>query len=127
MLQTKATHMLRKKAQAKEAQALLIEAKEYYPSLGNNVMLQMEAAFRLKEMKEAYNLSQELIKLKEPTEQKALQIAVHCALEAAFYDNALEHSKAYLDKFGQDSTIQTVKIRLENQDSVSTIKNLFAN
>lgn len=96
----------------------------YYPLHKNNVLYQLEAHFLSGQMDIAYQFSLRLIKLKHPNEEKARRIAIHTALEATLYDEALFHSTEYL-KRGSDEIIQEVHDRLKENIKIDELKFLF--
>ncbi|MEZ5082264.1 MAG: hypothetical protein R2750_02240 [Bacteroidales bacterium] len=96
----------------------------YNPNHKNNILYQLEAHFLLNQMEMAYQLSLRLIALKHPNEEKARRIAIHTALEAELYDEALYQSTEYL-KRGSDEIINEVYYRLQNNIKVNELKFLF--
>jgi len=96
----------------------------YYPDHKNNVLYQLEAHFLLNQMDIAYQYSLQLIEMKHPNDEKARRIAIHTALEAELYDDALMHSTEYL-KRGSDEIIQEVYNKLRENSKVDELKFLF--
>jgi hypothetical protein len=106
------------------AQSIMDEALIYDGSHGNNFLTLMEMSFISKDFKQAHGYSLKLNELKFPTEEQALKMAIHCALEAGLYQEALQHSNRYLETW-QNPVINEVQTELLNGGNPSEVKRLF--
>ena len=93
---------------------------------GMVLIKKMEIAFKAGDFTEAHGLAVELIELKFPNYQKALRIAIHCALEAKMYDEAKSHCKNFIEENPNDPLINQVMERLEEGTDLDQIKNVFS-
>lgn len=71
------------------------KAAEYSLENGDNLIALMENLFFQKEFKKASIVAESLVQFQYPTQQKALTIAIHIALEAGQSQKALSHCKTY--------------------------------
>jgi len=90
-----------------------IKAEEYSTLMPANYIGLMESSYYLKRFSNAYNYSLVLIDLKYPSEKKAIQIAIDCALNAGLEEKAIAHLKFYLNKW-KDPNYADLLFRLEN-------------
>ncbi len=103
------------------------ESEKYYDNHGENLTNLLKTHFYLGEFDRAHEYSNKLLEFKYPNEQKAYDIAIHCALEAELYDTAKKHCDNYLKQWPEDKTIASIKSRLEENDAVDALKNIFRN
>ncbi len=101
-------------------------ASYYNPYEHKITLLEMEAYFLKKEFGKALQKAKKLIALKYPDEQQAYRFGIHCALEAADYQQALAFTTAFSRKWKTDTFLNTIHIRLLNNDNVDQLKELFA-
>ena len=94
--------------------------------VGLKLIKKMETAFRAGNYIDAHSLAEELVELKFPNYQKALRIAIHCALEANMYDKAKDHCQAFIEENPNDGLINQVMERLEEGTDLDQIKNVFS-
>lgn len=124
ILAREAEQVLRTDKDYTKALEICDQVRFYNPYHKNNILYQLEAHFLLNQMEIAYQLSLRLIELKHPNEEKARRIAIHTALEAELYDEALYQSTEYL-KRGSDEIVQEVYDRLKENSKVDELKFLF--
>ena len=117
---------IREKNIPQEGLKLLKQAEYYSPNLNLILLYKLEAHFLLKNFREAYKLSELLIQISYPSQEKAIRIAVHSALEAEMYDKALEKSELYIKNIDEKGVIFEVNKRLKANDNVVELKNLFS-
>jgi len=110
--------------QPKKSLIYLNEAEIYYPQNKLIPLYKMESYFFLKEYKLALEEANYLVDINYPSEQKALLIAIHCAIESRKYDEALKYCNTYLEKW-KDSVIEEVKNRIESKSNLEQLSNLF--
>ena len=106
---------------------LLFETSKRYFNNPNASLLAIETHFNLNNYNEAYTIAQSLITASYPSSSKAIRIGIHCALEAEKYNDALRLCNRYLKVTPNDTTITTIKHRLENNDNIATLKSVFSN
>lgn len=123
MLIKQANHYIENN-QPKKALIYLNEAEIYYPQNKLIPLYKMESYFFLKEYKLALEEANYLVDINYPSEQKALSIAIHCAIEFRKYDEALKYCNTYLEKW-KDSVIEEVKNRIESKSNLEQLSNLF--
>jgi hypothetical protein len=85
----------------------------------------MEANFALKRFQKAHLYSKALIALKYPSEEHAVLSSIHCALEAQLYQEALEHSQFYLQKWPANELVQSITERLKSGKDLEQLKLFF--
>ncbi len=105
----------------------LLEASQYFPGHKSITLYLMQTNFQLGKFKNAYENALQLSELKHLSEEKSLEMLIHCALAAELYDQAEAHSSSYLELAADDSTIVEVHQRLVNKDNVEQLVNLFSN
>ena len=101
------------------------KAEFYHPIYPKNLRYLMECNFILKRFDVAYNYSSKLLQLKHPTEERALMTSIHTALEAGFYENALHHVIAYVQKNPENAVVNEIHQRLLNNDRVEQLTDFF--
>lgn len=84
----------------------------------------MDSAFRLGEYEWAYNYCQGLLKFSYPTQQKALRIAIDCAIMANKNEKALEYCNSYLSLW-QDDYVAYVHSLLINGQNLDDLKQVI--
>ncbi len=126
MLIVEGKYFLRKEKNPRKAMAYLNEAYTYFPRERNGLLYLMESHFLLKEYAKAFEYSQQLIAEKYPSEDKAIAIALQCALEAELYDEALRLSSYYISMWDDRQVIREVYKRLNDRDQIETLKFLFS-
>lgn len=119
-------YYLRVRKDPEKAIVLFNSAQKYFPA-NNAKLLLLEAHFVLKQYKEAFKVSKELVQLQFPNPKKAMKINIHCGLEAGLYKETYEVSKAYLRNWPGDTTVKEVFQRLSNNDRIGELKFLFQN
>ena len=85
----------------------------------------LEICFRQGDFAAAFEHARLLEAVSYPNRQQSLRIVIHCALEAEEYDSALHYSRDYVNTYGDDQMIQTVRDRLEAGNDVASLKFLF--
>lgn len=106
------------------AKKYLDEAFRYNPTDGNNHVTAVELNFQLKNMEQAFFHGQELVKMEFPDLETSLRIAIHCAIEAKYYDKAQDLCFRYLNEF-EDESILNVYTRLVAKNDLPSLKYLF--
>ncbi|MEO0581394.1 MAG: hypothetical protein AAF135_04135 [Bacteroidota bacterium] len=102
------------------------EASDSYQTLDSPYLLQlMEVYFVLGKYEQAHNQALRLLEKGYPAPDRALKIAMHTALEAARYDQAKQHSAAFLALDPNDPLSQEILQRLNENDRVDSLKYLF--
>ncbi len=124
ILAREAEQILRVDKDYTKALEICDKVNSYNPYHKNNILYQLEAHFLLNQMELAYQYSLRLIELKHPSNEKARRIAIHTALEAELYEEALFHSTEYL-KQGSDEIVSEVYNRLQQGNKIEEIKFLF--
>lgn len=125
LLNNQAKNYLDTKTESKKALAYLKESYLNKPSKSTQ-LLAIEAYFKTEDYKNAFLVAKELAAKKYPTEEKALVVVVHTALEAGFHKEALVYSTQYLRKY-KSPLIQKAHNRLLQNKELKTIKFLFKN
>jgi hypothetical protein len=85
----------------------------------------MEACFVLKDYSAALEQAKFLVENSYPNEQKALRIAINCALESEDYETAKKYARIYVVIRPDDKTINTINKRLQNNDRIESLVNVF--
>lgn len=109
-----------------DAITIFEKAAFYNPYNLNIDLLQMEAYFYNKDYNKALILAEKLVQQQFPNQKQAIRFAIHCALEAAAYKNALTHTDHYMSLWPEDTFIKGIQERLKNNDQVSQLKFKFA-
>ncbi|MCB0429052.1 MAG: hypothetical protein H6585_07140 [Flavobacteriales bacterium] len=126
ILSLKAKHLIRSRKEYNSALQVLDQVA-YYDSIGKNLWLyRMEAHFELHQFKEAYYAALKLADRQYPSDERARSIAIHCALEAELYQDALALATEYVRKWPASPVMQEVRKRLIEKDRLDEIKTLFA-
>jgi hypothetical protein len=107
------------------AKKTMTEAVLYDSINGNSQMTLMEINFLEGDKKQAYFYSTKLLQLKHPSEEKALQMAIHCALEAELYSSALQHSRRFLTNWS-NPVVQQVHDRIVSGKNIDQLKLLYS-
>lgn len=89
----------------------------YDPLLEANYVGLMEANYLLGNFSEAHHYSKKLVEFRYPTEEKALRIAIECALQAGAMDEAERYCQVFLKKW-EDEGILQLATTLKEQDSM---------
>ncbi len=97
----------------------------YASGYPDNLQWSMLANFQLGAFDFSYYYAQKLLALAHPNRYKALRVALHCALEAGYYQRALAHCEEGLNLNPDDELLQVVRRRLMDGDQVAEIKLLF--
>ena len=106
------------------AERIMNEAVIYDSLSGNNQIALMEINFISDDKSQAYIHSLKLVELNYPTEEQALKMAIHCALEANLYPDALMHSNRYVERW-QNPVVNEVRSRLINGIEIPELKFMF--
>ncbi|MFT4982773.1 MAG: hypothetical protein ACI9UR_002651 [Bacteroidia bacterium] len=106
------------------ARKIMNDALAYDTASGNNHITLMEINFLTGDKQQAHFHSLKLVELKHPTEEQALKMAIHCALEADMYQNSLENANLYLQNW-KNPVIEEVRSGLVSGQKVSELKFLF--
>lgn len=101
------------------------KAFDYAPELIRNTYLLVITQFSRKEFKAAHQYGKRLIAYKHPSQKKAFRIAIHVAVEAEAYEDALVFCNDYLKLFPEDDFIQRVRKRLADKDELERIRLMF--
>ncbi len=125
LLAEEGRHLLRTKKQPEAALAFLDTAYYYYPDLNVNIAYLMEAHFRLKQFRTAFQYSQKMLALEYPDIRQAYMAVMHCALEAGMYAEALEYSSEYLAQWPEDEKIREINFRLLTGKDLDALKYKF--
>jgi hypothetical protein len=102
------------------------EVEEVLGSLRFATLKVMEIRFMERDFAAAYVQAEALVALEHPTKEQALRIAVHCALEAKLYAEALAHAHRFLALHPSNAMIQEVVRRLEANDSIDEVRLMFS-
>lgn len=97
---------------------------DFYDSNKNRLKL-LEACMYLEEYEEAFELSQQLLKVNFPNHQRALTAVIQVALFKADYQTAMNYCIGYLEKYPEDATMQEIYYRLMNDIELDELKNYF--
>ncbi len=107
-----------------QALNLYHETLEYYPLHNRSKLRILEINFILGNFEKAFIVSQDLIKLGYPSNKKAHRIALHCAIEANMYEEALKISSFYTQNW-KGSFIDDIHKRLVDGENIHLIKKAF--
>jgi tetratricopeptide (TPR) repeat protein len=97
----------------------------YFPNDFDARATLMQTALFLDKDEQAYEISLDLLKAQFPTQRQAYINSIQCALEAAYYEQALELSNAYLELWPDDQLISQINSRLRENDQPGYLKDLF--
>ena len=123
----KGRYYLREKKDPATALQSLRYGLAYFPHEGRGLLYSLESYFLRKEFKEAFTISQHLMKLDYPSEKKAHAIAVHCALEAGLREEALRLSAEYIGQWNDNPTMKAVYDGLrDNSATMQELTDLFS-
>jgi tetratricopeptide (TPR) repeat protein len=109
-----------------KARQRLTLACAYDPGRGDTRMFLMETNFVLRDFKSAFKDAEKLVQINFPDGPTAHKMAIHCALEAELYDEALDYAKKYLGQFPEDDVVREVKDRIENQQERKELRKLVS-
>ena len=101
------------------------EALVYYPIHYRSKLKILEPLFKTKQYKKAYEISKELLQINFPSPQRAHKIAVHCALEAGAYKEALNLAKNFTLNWDEEF-MNNVYFRLLKGDDINDVKKMFS-
>lgn len=116
---------LHAKSYYRQAVHFLELSRDYYESNTNYMIPLMESYMALEQFENAYSTSLLFIKYRHPDPVRALRIAVHSALEAEKYQEAIHHSESYLIQVPDDMVMQDIQTRLLNNERVGELKDYF--
>ena len=102
------------------------KAWEYGKDFDANYIGLMEASYMLGQYKEAYSYSEKLVAFNYPTEERALKIAIQCALYAGFRDEALKHCRSYLQEWPKDDFIRNIRNGLQQNVDMQQLRSFFS-
>jgi hypothetical protein len=125
LLRHQAKYLYEVKKDFASAKKTMTEAVLYDSINGNSQMTLMEINFLEGDKKQAYFYSTKLLQLKHPSEEKALQMAIHCALEAELYSSALQHSRRFLTNWS-NPVVQQVHDRIVSGKNIDQLKLLYS-
>ena len=100
-------------------------SREYFDDNPVNTLGLMENYFLLKDYKKAYLQAVKLKKVQYPDDQKSSRIAIHCALEAQLYDEAIHHISDHAQLYPKDSLIVDLNQQVEEGASLEALKFAF--
>jgi len=100
-------------------------ADTYAPHYGINVLQLTEVCFRMGDYTNAYKYATRLIELGHPSRAQALNMAIHCALEAELYSEATVHCEEMLLMDPDNQFIAEMLQRLKANKNLSELKNAF--
>lgn len=101
------------------------EAFAFDPSLIRNTYYLVVTQFSRKQYKDAHTYGNRLVAYQYPSQKKACRIAIHVAVEAEAYENALTYCTEYLEVFPEDEFIQRVRNRLAQKNDLANIRRMF--
>ncbi len=103
-----------------------LERAVFYDPINPKISLfQMEVFFKLNQFNRALISAKELIRFRYPSPEESLRFGIHCALEAAKYQEALLFCERYLEFQKDDAFIQSIKSDLKNNKNVTSLKSRF--
>lgn len=97
----------------------------YFPNDNDARATLMQTALILDKDEQAYEISMDLLKAQFPTQRQAYISSIQCALEAAYYEQALELSNAYLEIWPDDNLVSQINTRIKENDQPGYLKDLF--
>ncbi len=118
--------LLREYKDYKRAKQYFTNASKVFPDSSALVMYLMETCFMLKNVDGAYFHALDLVNRSYPDKTRALRIAIHCALEAHRFVEALEHCEEYRKLNPDDAVINTSYARLKAHDRPEQLRLLFS-
>ena len=116
---------LRLEKNSTAALAYFEQANFYYPNEKTTVLKLMEVNFRLKDFQKAYPYGLKLLDLRYPSEQHALRIVTHIALEAEMYAKAQKHTLDSSKRWPKDEMMAHLNQRLVSGTNLDELKSLF--
>ena len=116
---------LRQSREYEKAFGFLKEAESFFPKEKNVSLYLMEANFLTRQNQEAFAYSMDLVRMQYPSEKKSIAIATQCALEAGIYGEALDLSQYYVQNWDDHQAIREVARRLESEENVEGLRELF--
>lgn len=120
-------YQLRFSGQLEIARTKLQEAFSFDPNNNDNLLYLMEVNFSLKDFAEASKYADLLVLRSYPTGEQALRIGIHASLENRDYSKSSIYCRDYLKINPQDAFIRNVAERLDAEQNLETIRDLFAN
>lgn len=101
-------------------------AQSYDSNLSANYIGLMECNYMLKHYAEAWKFSKKLIEIQYPSQKKALQIGIQCALWAEEYETALDYCETYVQQWPEDGMLY-IRDQLRNGSNLPNLKFQFQN
>ncbi|MEO0582955.1 MAG: tetratricopeptide repeat protein [Bacteroidota bacterium] len=101
------------------------EAHKYQYNLSRNVFHLLTTHFLLGQYKEAHKYSKTLIGVRKPSYERAYRIAIHTAIEAEAYEDALDFCNNYLAIWPDNAFVKRVRQSLETSEDPAQTKVLF--
>ncbi len=92
---------------------------------GEQIIMSMQNDFIKGDFESAYEQALQLVALQYPDRQRALRMAIHCALEGGMYDAAKKHCEEFITADKYDRLVNEVNKRLSEGDRLGEIKFLF--
>ena len=102
-----------------------LEAFEWAPDYGPNLIGLVDASFRLGQFDEALRFASRLVEIGHPSLERALRIAIHCAIEAGNGEAARRHSESYLRRRSDAPVIRAVHRGLVNGEHPFALRRFF--
>lgn len=90
-----------------------LQSEDYSEELTANYIGIMESYYLMNNYTAAYQYSQKLIEENYPSERRALEISIDCALNAGLEQNALIHIESYLSKW-ESSKYKSIADQIKN-------------
>lgn len=118
-------NLLRKVRDYPMARTFFVSVREDHPDNPIFALYLMETYFVLEDYSSALDQAEFLVEKSYPSAQKALRIAINCALESENYQAAKEHSASYIKLNPDDKTINTIHSRLETNDRIEALVEFF--
>lgn len=118
-------HFLRVQKDYVMALQYLKAAEEYDANERNTLLYLMETYFTLGQPEQAYPYSLKLLEIGYPNEKNAYMAAIQCALEAGLYADANQLAVDYLTRWNDSPLVTEVYKRLQQNDDLEGIKELF--
>ncbi|MEL7191154.1 MAG: tetratricopeptide repeat protein [Bacteroidota bacterium] len=101
------------------------EAYKYQYNLSRNVLHLLTTHFLLGQYKEAHKYSKTLIGVRKPSYERAYRIAIHTAVEAEAYEDALDFCNNYLAIWPDNAFVKRVRQSLQTSQDPAQTKLLF--
>jgi hypothetical protein len=118
-------HYLREMKDVDAALPYLKRARTFDPEHAPILVVLLEAHFVDGNFEAALAVAEDLIRLKQPTEARALRMGVHCALEAGLYERAVRHTAALLQLEPGNAMMAEILRRLQANEEVESLINFF--